>query len=74
MKLLYSSTSPYSAKARMAAVYLGLAVEAVATKTDDNPAELIDNKPLGKPEVFYDLGGSGGRTADLRQPGDHAIF
>lgn len=52
MKLLYSSTSPYSAKARMAAVYLGLDVEAVATRTDDNPAELIDNNPLGKIPVL----------------------
>ena len=52
MRLLYSSTSPYSAKTRMAAVYLGLAVEAVATKTDDNPAELIDNNPLGKIPVL----------------------
>jgi glutathione S-transferase len=51
MKLLYSSTSPYSAKARMAAVYLGLDVEAVPTKTDDNP-ELIGNNPLGKIPVL----------------------
>lgn len=51
MKLLYSSTSPYSAKARMAGVYLGLAVEAVATKTDDN-AELLENNPLGKIPVL----------------------
>lgn len=52
MKLLYSSTSPYSAKARMAAVYLGLNVEAVPTKTDGSPAELIDNNPLGKIPVL----------------------
>lgn len=52
MKLLYSSTSPYSAKARMAASYLGLAVEAVPTKTDDVPAELVDNNPLGKIPVL----------------------
>ena len=52
MKLLYSSTSPYSAKARMAAIHLGLAVEAVPTKTDDNPAELVDNNPLGKIPVL----------------------
>ena len=52
MKLLYSSTSPYSAKARMAAIYLGLNVEAVATRTDDSPAELIDNNPLGKIPVL----------------------
>lgn len=52
MKLLYSSTSPYSAKARMAAAYLGLAVEAVPTKTDDTPAELVAANPLGKIPVL----------------------
>lgn len=52
MKLLYSSTSPYSAKARMAATYLGLAVEAVPTKTDDNPEQLVANNPLGKIPVL----------------------
>jgi glutathione S-transferase len=52
MKLLYSSTSPYSAKARMAAAYLGLDVEAIPTKTDDAPAELVDNNPLGKIPVL----------------------
>jgi glutathione S-transferase len=52
MKLLYSSTSPYSAKARMAAVHLGLDVEAVPTKTDGAPADLIANNPLGKIPVL----------------------
>lgn len=52
MKLLYSSTSPYSAKARMAAMHLGLDVEAVPTKTDDAPAELLDTNPLGKIPVL----------------------
>lgn len=52
MKLLYSSTSPYSAKARMAAVHLGLDVEAVPTKTDESPPGLIDNNPLGKIPVL----------------------
>lgn len=52
MKLLYSSTSPYSAKARMAAIYLGLDVEAVTTNTNDAPAELVDNNPLGKIPVL----------------------
>jgi glutathione S-transferase len=52
MKLLYSSTSPYSAKARMAAVHLGLDVEAVPTKTDSAPADLIANNPLGKIPVL----------------------
>lgn len=52
MKLLYSSTSPYSAKARMAAVYLGLSVEAVPTKTDDAPEQFVSNNPLGKIPVL----------------------
>jgi glutathione S-transferase len=52
MKLLYSSTSPYSAKVRMAAVYLGLDVEAVPTKTEDAPVDLVDNNPLGKIPVL----------------------
>jgi Glutathione S-transferase len=47
-KLLYSSTSPYSAKVRMGAAVAGvkLALEAVDTNVD--PAILIDNNPLGK--------------------------
>ncbi|MDH6266757.1 glutathione S-transferase [Rhizobium sp. SG_E_25_P2] len=48
MKLLYSSASPYSAKCRMAAAYLGLDIEFVAVKTDEEPSLLIDNNPLGK--------------------------
>lgn len=52
MKLLYSSTSPYSAKTRMAARYLALDVEAVTTKTDDAPEELVASNPLGKIPVL----------------------
>lgn len=52
MKLLYSSTSPYSAKARMAAAYLGLPIEVVPTKTDDSPEQLVANNPLGKIPVL----------------------
>jgi glutathione S-transferase len=48
MKLLYSSTSPYSAKVRMAARHLALDIEAIAVKTDEEPALLLDNNPLGK--------------------------
>lgn len=48
MKLLYSSTSPYSAKCRMASRYLGLEIDFVTVKTDEDPALLIDNNPLGK--------------------------
>jgi glutathione S-transferase len=52
MKLLYSSTSPYSAKVRMAASYLGLNVEAVPTKTDESPEQLVASNPLGKIPVL----------------------
>ncbi len=52
MKLLYSSTSPYSAKVRMSAHYLGLDVASEPTKTEDAPAELVANNPLGKIPVL----------------------
>jgi glutathione S-transferase len=52
MKILYSTTSPYSAKVRMAARHLGIALEAVPTVTDDVPAELIAANPLGKIPVL----------------------
>jgi glutathione S-transferase len=56
-KLLYSSASPYSAKVRMAAAYAGIAVEAVPTKTDERPAQLVDANPLGKiPTLVLDDG------------------
>ncbi len=48
MKLLYSSTSPYSAKVRMAARYLDIPLEAVTVDTSAQPPILIDNNPLGK--------------------------
>jgi glutathione S-transferase len=57
MKLLYSSASPYSAKVRMAALVTGVAIEAVPTSTADEPAQLIDNNPLGKiPTLLTDEG------------------
>lgn len=57
MKLLYSSASPYSAKVRMAAAVTGVAVESVPVSTADEPAELIDNNPLGKiPTLITDEG------------------
>lgn len=52
MKLLYSSTSPYSAKVRMAAHHLGLEVASIAVKTDEDPAVLLENNPLGKIPVL----------------------
>ncbi|MDI7861060.1 glutathione S-transferase [Rhizobiaceae bacterium n13] len=48
MRLLYSSTSPYSSKVRMAATYLGVEHTEVACDTNAAPPELIDNNPLGK--------------------------
>jgi len=52
MKLLYSPTSPYSAKARMAAKYLDLDVESVTTNTEEAPDLLTGNNPLGKIPVL----------------------
>lgn len=57
MKLLFSSPSPYSAKVRMAAEVTGVSIESVPTSTADEPAELIDNNPLGKiPTLITDDG------------------
>jgi glutathione S-transferase len=54
-KLLYASASPYSAKVRMAAAYAGIAIEAVPTKTDEEPADLLGANPLGKiPTLLLD--------------------
>ena len=56
MKILYSPASPYSAKVRMAARHLGIAVEEVKTDTNAAPAELLDNNPLGKiPVLIRDI-------------------
>jgi glutathione S-transferase len=52
MKLLYFSTSPYSAKALMASKYLELGVETVLTRTDPAPEILMVNNPLGKIPVL----------------------
>lgn len=52
MKLFYSSTSPYSAKVLMAARHLGIEIEAVPTKTDGAPEDLIASNPLGKIPVL----------------------
>jgi len=51
-KLLYASASPYSAKVRMAALYAGVDIEAVPTKTDEEPTVLISANPLGKIPVL----------------------
>jgi glutathione S-transferase len=52
MTLLSSSTSPYSAKVRMAAHHLGLGLESAPTRTEDAPAELTGSNPLGKIPVL----------------------
>jgi glutathione S-transferase len=57
MKLLFAPASPYSSKVRMAARYLGIALEDVRVNTADNPAELVENNPLGKiPTLITDDG------------------
>lgn len=57
MKLLYSPTSPYSSKVRMAARYLDIAIEDVAVNTADEPPALIEANPLGKiPTLITDDG------------------
>lgn len=58
-KLLYAPASPYSAKARMAAVSAGIAIEEIVVDTGAEPAILIDNNPLGKiPVLITDDGES----------------
>ncbi|MGE7369919.1 glutathione S-transferase [Neorhizobium sp. NPDC001467] len=59
MKILYSPASPYSAKCRMAARYLGLDVENVKTDTNAAPADLLDSNPLGKIPVLIRDDGRG---------------
>ncbi len=58
-KLLYASASPYSSKVRMAAVYAGIALEAVPVQTSERPAQLVAANPLGKiPTLVLDDGRS----------------
>ena len=57
MKLLFASASPFSAKVRMAAHYVGLKPEAIHVSTPDNPEELLTANPLGKiPTLITDDG------------------
>ena len=51
-KVFYSSSSPYSAKVRMAAAYAGIAVDAVTVDTSAHPDELMKANPLGKIPVL----------------------
>ncbi len=48
MRLLCSSTSPFSSKVRMAARHLGIKLEEIHVDTNAGPTLLIDNNPLGK--------------------------
>lgn len=52
MKILCSPTSPYSSKVRMAAHHVGLQAVSEFVKTDDDPANLVGNNPLGKIPVL----------------------
>ncbi|KQW30969.1 glutathione S-transferase [Rhizobium sp. Root274] len=57
MKLLFAPASPYSSKVRMAARYLGIALEDVRVNTADDPSELVEKNPLGKiPTLITDKG------------------
>lgn len=57
MKLLGSPASPFVAKIRIAAQYLGLVIEDITVKPQENPAELLQNNPLGKiPTLVADDG------------------
>ena len=57
MRLLCSSTSPFSSKVRMAARHLGIKLEEIHVDTNAGPALLVDNNPLGKiPTLLTDDG------------------
>lgn len=68
-KVLYSTSSPYSAKVRMAAAYAGIALEAVAVETSAEPALLIGANPLGKIPVL--VGDDGEAVYDSRAITQH---
>jgi glutathione S-transferase len=56
-RLLYSPASPYSAKVRLAAKHLGIAIELETVNTGQAPSVLIDGNPLGKiPTLLLDDG------------------
>lgn len=51
-QILYSPPSPYSAKVRMAAHYVGIEADSVVVTTAADPQELINANPLGKIPTF----------------------
>ena len=57
--ILYSTTSPYSAKVRMAAAWCGIKAQDRIVDTSADPAELLDVNPLGKIPVFVTDEGEG---------------
>lgn len=59
MKILYSGSSPYSAKVRMAAQYCGTDAESVSVvvNTGEPPELLTGNNPLGKIPTLITDGG-----------------
>ena len=67
--ILYSSTSPYSAKVRMAAAWCGIKTEDRTVDTNVDPAELISANPLGKIPVF--IGDDGESVFDSRAITQH---
>lgn len=57
MRLLYSGTSPYSAKVRMAARLCGIPLDETVVDTTPEPDELTSVNPLGKiPALLLDNG------------------
>jgi glutathione S-transferase len=68
-KVLYSPSSPYSAKVRMAAAYAGIALDPVAVETSAEPAVLIGANPLGKIPVL--VGDDGETVYDSRAITQH---
>jgi len=64
MKLLYAPASPYSAKVRMAARHLGIALEEQVVDTNAAPPELTGPNPLGKIPVL--IRKDGGAVFDSR--------
>lgn len=56
-KILYSATSPYSAKVRMAAAYCGYEFQSIDTNTTKPEQYLLDVNPLAKiPVLITDQG------------------
>lgn len=64
MRLLCSSTSPFSSKVRMAARHLGIKLEEIHVDTNAGPTLLVDNNPLGKIPTL--LTGDGDAIFDSR--------